>query len=121
MFLLSLEEELDAARGSEAKLMRLLKRIYSIRVFNPACGSGITRGLRAMIRRRSAIEPAIGHMKADGKLDRNWHWGSLGDAIHAVLCGAGHNLRKILRKLRLFYVLILVAMLSFQTAAPLAA
>ncbi|MBH9724827.1 class I SAM-dependent DNA methyltransferase [Burkholderia contaminans] len=40
LFLLSLEEDLDAARDSEAKLMRLLKRIYSIRVFDPACGSG---------------------------------------------------------------------------------
>ncbi len=36
-----------------------------------------------MIRRRSAIEPAIGHMKADGKLDRNWLKGVLGDAIHS--------------------------------------
>ncbi|CAN7783964.1 N-6 DNA methylase [Cupriavidus necator] len=40
LFLLSLEEEFDQARDSEAKLMRLLKRIYSIRVFDPACGSG---------------------------------------------------------------------------------
>ncbi|MGF6641405.1 IS5 family transposase [Paraburkholderia sp. MM6662-R1] len=44
-----------------------------------------------MIRRRSAFEPAIGHMKADGKLDRNWLKGALGGAIDAVLCGAGHN------------------------------
>ncbi|KVV49552.1 transposase [Burkholderia territorii] len=69
-------------------------------------------------RRRSAIEPAIGHTKADGKLDQNWLKGSLGDAIHAVPCGAGRNLRMILRKLRLFYALILVALLSFQAAAP---
>lgn len=39
---------------------------------------------------------------AYGKLDRNWLKGALGDAMHAVLCGAGHNLRMILRKLRLF-------------------
>jgi IS5 family transposase len=64
---------------------------------------GVTRGLKAMIKRRSAIEPTIGHMKSDGKLDRNWLKGELGDAIHAVLCGAGHNLRLIIRKLRLFY------------------
>ncbi|MGF6537310.1 hypothetical protein OKW32_000596 [Paraburkholderia youngii] len=44
-------------------------------------------------------------MKADGKLDRNWLKGALGDAMHAVLCGAGHNLRMILRTLRLFYAL----------------
>jgi hypothetical protein len=48
-------------------------------------------------------------MKADGKLDRNWLKGALGDAIHAVLCGAGHNLRMILRKLRLFYAAVLAA------------
>jgi len=64
---------------------------------------------------------SIGHMKADGKLDRNWLKGSLGDAIHAVLCGTGHNLQMILRKLRLFYALILAALHNFQTAVPSAA
>jgi transposase, IS5 family len=34
------------------------------------------------------------------------------DAINAVLCGAGHNLRMILRKLRRFYVLVLVSLLN---------
>ena len=60
----------------------------------------MTRGIRAMIRRRSAIEPTIGHMKTDGKLDRNWLKGALGDALHAVLCGAGHNIRLLLRRLQ---------------------
>jgi hypothetical protein len=40
LFLLSLEEEFDAARDNEAKLKKLLLRIYSVRVFDPACGSG---------------------------------------------------------------------------------
>jgi transposase, IS5 family len=83
-----------------------------VKVYHPGLRRGITRTLRAMIRRRSAIEPAIGHMKADGKLDRNWLKGALGDAINAVLCGAGHNLRMILRKLRLFYALVLVSLLN---------
>lgn len=83
-----------------------------VKVYHPGLRRGITRTLRAMIRRRSAIEPAIGHMKADGKLDRNWLKGPLGDAINAVLCGAGHNLRMILRKLRRFYVLVLVTLLD---------
>jgi IS5 family transposase len=61
---------------------------------------GVTRALRAMIKRRSAIEPTIGHMKADGKFDRNWLKGAGGDAMHAVLCGAGHNVRLILNKLK---------------------
>jgi IS5 family transposase len=45
-----------------------------------------------MIKRRSAIKPASGHMKNDGKLGRNWLKGPLGDAMNAVLCGAGHNI-----------------------------
>ena len=61
---------------------------------------GVTRGLKAMIRRRSAIEPTIGHMKSDGKLGRNWLKGAFGDALNAVLRGAGHNLRLIINKLR---------------------
>jgi len=40
LFLMSLEEEFEAARDSEAKLQKLLQRIYNIRVFDPACGSG---------------------------------------------------------------------------------
>ena|GEM_PF-3878763 len=43
---------------------------------------GITRTLKAMIKRRSAIEPRIGHMKMEGRLDRNPLKGSLGDALH---------------------------------------
>jgi IS5 family transposase len=42
-------------------------------------------------------------MKHDGRLRRNWLKGALGDALHAMLCGAGHNLRMILRAIRLFY------------------
>ena len=42
----------------------------------------------------------IGHMKTDGLLDRNWLKGALGDAMHAVLRGEGHNLRMILAHLR---------------------
>jgi IS5 family transposase len=74
--------------------------VDAVQVFQSGQKRGVTRGVKAMIRRRSAIEPTIGHMKADGKLDRNWLKGALGDAIHAVLCGAGHNLRLIVNKLK---------------------
>jgi IS5 family transposase len=62
---------------------------------------GVTQAMKAMIKRRSAIEPAIGHMKMDGRLGRNPLKGAIGDALHAVLCGAGHNIRMLLKKLRL--------------------
>ena len=44
---------------------------------------------------RSAIEPVIGHMKNDGRLGRNNLLGMEGDKINAILCGAGHNIRKL--------------------------
>jgi len=41
-------------------------------------------------------------MKNDGRLRRNWLKGALGDEMHTMLCGASHNLRMILRAIRLF-------------------
>ena len=50
-------------------------------------------------------------MKADGKLGRNDLLGSLGDKIHALLCGAGHTIRLILRKLRELLLFLCTGML----------
>ncbi len=52
-------------------------------------------------------------MKTDGLLDRNWLKGELGDALHAVMCGAGHNLRLILVRLRAFYCALIAVMATF--------
>jgi IS5 family transposase len=58
--------------------------------------------LKRKLRRRSAVEPEIGHMKSEGLLGRNFLKGMAGDAMNAILCGIGHNLRKIRAKIRLF-------------------
>ena len=52
---------------------------------------------RRWLKRRQAIEPAIGHLKQDHRMDRCWLQGALGDASHAVLCAAGYNLRWLIR------------------------
>ena len=49
---------------------------------------GLTPVLKRLQRRRSAIEPEIGHMKTDGRLPRCPLKGTVGDAIFAVLCVA---------------------------------
>lgn len=81
-----------------------------VKVYHRKLRRGITARLKRDIRRRSAIEPVIGHMKNDGRLRRNWLQGTEGDAFHAILCGCGHNLRMILRKLRLLLVLIFLCL-----------
>jgi transposase, IS5 family len=52
------------------------------------------------MKRRQAIEPHIGHMKSDGKLNRNHLHGKLGDKLHVLLCAIGHNVRLICNFLR---------------------
>lgn len=53
--------------------------------------------LKKLFRRRSAIEPVIGHDKQDHGLGRNHLKGKEGDRINALLSGCGFNLRKLLR------------------------
>jgi len=71
----------------------------------------MTNQQRRWLKRRQAIEPAIGHLKADHRMNRCWLAGSLGDALHTVLCAAGYNLRWLLRAVvrgqikRLFFAL----------------
>ena len=94
-----------------------------IAVFVAGRRRGITPTIRRELRRRSAIEAMIGHMKLDGRLARNHLRGAVGDAIHALLCGAGHNLRLILRHLArlLRALLLLLAALTPQRHAALEA
>jgi IS5 family transposase len=60
---------------------------------------GLSRLMRKRRRRRSAVEPKIGHLKSDNRLGRCFLRGLSGDAINAVLAAAGSNLRKLLKKL----------------------
>jgi IS5 family transposase len=76
---------------------------------------GVTAAIKRKLKRRNAIEPVIGHLKSDGRLSRNFLKGQLGDAMNALLCDAGHNLRKILNQLMLYCVrrkFNLIALLS---------
>lgn len=78
---------------------------------------GLPEALKKLLERRQAIEPTIGQMKTDGLLALNWLKGGSGDAIHAVPCGAGHNLRPILAHLRVL-LLALIAQRVPDTVEP---
>lgn len=73
---------------------------------------GMTRTLKNQLKRRSAIEPHIGHMKSEGKLRRNYLKGAIGDALNALLCAIGHNMRLIWRKIRSLFILIWIYLLG---------
>ena len=78
---------------------------------------GLIPTMKRELKRRSAIEPMIGHAKNDGRLGRNYLLGHDGDRINALLAAAGHNLRLILKALTLLLARILAA-LSEPCAKP---
>ncbi|WP_424140487.1 IS5 family transposase [Roseomonas chloroacetimidivorans] len=84
--------------------------VQGTRVLISGTRRGLTPRLARLLRRRSAIEPEIGHMKTDGRLARCALKGTLGDAIFAVLCGCGHNIRKILAHLRALLTALLASL-----------
>jgi transposase, IS5 family len=57
----------------------------------------LTKQQRKWLKRRQAIEPLIGHTKADHGMQRCWLKGALGDALHALSCAAGYNIRWLMR------------------------
>ncbi|MGY3695049.1 IS5 family transposase [Bradyrhizobium sp. USDA 3240] len=61
---------------------------------------GVFGTIKRQLRRRSAIEPVIGHLKADGHLGRCYLKGRAGDAANVILSAAGYNFRRILAWLR---------------------
>jgi IS5 family transposase len=56
----------------------------------------LTRAIMKKIKRRSAIEPTIGHVKSDNGMARNYLKTEEGDRMNAILAAAGYNMRKLL-------------------------
>ena len=52
---------------------------------------------RRWFKRRQAVEPAIGHINSDHRMNRCWLKGAIGDALHAISCAAGYNIRWLMR------------------------
>ena len=73
---------------------------------------GVFGVIKRELRRRSSIEPIIGHLKAEGHLGRCYLKGRAGDAANVILSAVGHNFRRILAWLRDFWRLILIGLIA---------
>jgi IS5 family transposase len=81
-----------------------------LRVFRSGQKRGVHGQIKRELRRRSAVEPIIGHVKNEHRMDRNYLKGREGDCINAVLAAAGYNFKRIAAWLRLLLFKILSAM-----------
>ena len=91
---------------------------YKFRVFISGQKRGVTPRIKRQLHRRSAIEPVIGHLKAEHRMGRNYLWYRRGDAANAVLAAAGYNFRRLIRWLRLLLCSMLAALMAPLQPAP---
>jgi IS5 family transposase len=85
---------------------------YKFKIFTSRQKRRLTPQIKREMRRRAAIEPVIGHLKAEHRMDRNFLAHRQGDANNAVLAAAGYNFRRLLRWLRVLLCLILATALA---------
>jgi IS5 family transposase len=78
----------------------------------------MTPNIKRELRRRSAIEPLIGHLKAEHRMGRNYLWHRAGDAANAVLAAVGYNFRRLIRWLKLLLRKILADLTFGILLAP---
>jgi transposase, IS5 family len=67
-----------------------------------------SKSLWKWMKRRSAVEPSIGHLKQEHRMDRNRLKGVVGDQINAILSAAGMNFRKLMRFISEVLLLFLI-------------
>src|ERR1700704_2594335 len=91
---------------------------HRFRVFISGQKRGVTPQIKRQLRRRSAVEPVIGHLKAEHRMGRNYLWHRRGDAANAILAAVGYNFRRLIRWLRLLLCQILSALLAVLQPVP---
>ena len=81
----------------------------------------VTETIKRQLRRRSAVEPVIGHAKAEHRMGRNYLAGAHGHAANAVLAAAGYNFRRLLAWLAALWRVFIMAVLATARDAPIPA
>jgi IS5 family transposase len=77
------------------------------KVFTAGQRRRVAPQIKRQMRRRAAIEPVIGHLKAEHRMGRNYLAHASGDAINAVLAAVGYNFHILINWLRLLLLKIL--------------
>ena len=80
----------------------------------------VTRTIKREMKRRAAVEPVIGHVKAEHRMERNYLKGRDGDRANAVLAAAGYNFSLLLRWFEAFLRALLAAILRTPIPAQAA-
>jgi transposase, IS5 family len=79
---------------------------YKFKVYTSKQKRGVTPLIKREMRRRAAVEPVIGHIKKEHRMDRNYLAHRHGDANNAVLAAVGYNFSLLIKWLRFLLRLV---------------
>ena len=115
-------EDMEELTGVEVQRIHLDKgyrghnHTKKLRVWISGQVRRVTKTIRREMRRRAAVEPVIGHLKAEHRMERNYLKGRDGDRANAVLAAAGYNFSLLLR----WFEALLRALIKLLLRAPIA-
>jgi transposase, IS5 family len=85
---------------------------YKFKIYTSKQKRRVTPQIKREMRRRAAVEPVIGHLKEDHRMDRNYLAHREGDLNNAVLAAAGYNFRRLIRWLSFLLRLFLTKLFA---------
>jgi IS5 family transposase len=91
---------------------------YKFKIYTSKQKRRVTPQIKREMRRRSAVEPVIGHLKAEHRMDRNYLAFRQGDANNAILAAVGYNFRRLIRWLSILWRLVLAALFAPSKPMP---
>ena len=118
--------EMEALTGVEVRRIHLDKGYRGhnypnkFRVWISGQVRRVTKTIRREMKRRAAVEPVIGHVKAEHRRDRNDLKGRNGERANAVLAAAGYNFSRLLRWIEALLRALITALLRAPFAAQIA-
>jgi transposase, IS5 family len=91
---------------------------HTFRVYTQGQKRGVSPAIKKQMKRRAAIEPVIGHVKNEHRMNRNYLAHTQGDRINAILAAAGYNFRLLLNWLRDLLRLLMAVIFTQQKLQP---
>jgi IS5 family transposase len=107
----------ETSRIHVDKCYRAYSHPHSLRVWISGQARRVTSAIRREMRRRAAVEPVIGHLKAEHRMGRSYLKGPRGVRINAILAAAGYNFSLLSRWLAVIFRVLMVVLAKITPAA----
>jgi len=91
---------------------------YKFKIYTSKQKRRVTPAIKREMRRRSAVEPVIGHLKDGHRMGRNYLAHRHGDFNNAILAAVGYNFRRLIRWFKILLRLLLAVLFAPPNALP---